>query len=173
MGRLSMLPRVSLPTANASRHLGSGEADYLLTFMTGADLGRRAHVDTNYTIGAIGDADGPHFAQHIVSASIGVSLHERWNPYFEGFGISRAEAGGDVITAIDTGVFYTIGWRIALDGGIQAGISHAAPAFAAFGGFSIALGHAHAPSTSTLGHASPRQLTSASAGQDRGSGPRR
>ena len=37
---------------------GSGDADYTLTFMTGADVGPRAHIDTNYSIGAIGSGGG-------------------------------------------------------------------------------------------------------------------
>ena len=65
----------SLPAARGERQLGSGDADYTLTFMTGADVGPRAHIDTNYSIGAIGSGGGRrHYVQHAVSGSMSVAL---------------------------------------------------------------------------------------------------
>jgi hypothetical protein len=98
-----------------------------------------------------------------------VALTGQSSAYFEGFGISRQEADGRAMTAIDTGVIYTIGKRMAVDGGIEAGISGDAPAFAAFGGFSVAFGHAHAGGADAHPYARRRSLTSASAGQGRDS----
>ena len=65
LARFSMLPLVSLPAARGERQLGSGDADYTLTLMTGADVGPRAHIDTNYSIGAIGSGGG---RRHYVAA---------------------------------------------------------------------------------------------------------
>ena len=173
-GRFTILPQVSVPAASGARQLGSGDPDYTLTFMTGADFGLRVHVDTNYTIGAIGSGGGrAHFAQHVLSGSMSVAVTGQASAYFEGFGISRQEAGGRALTAIDTGVIYTIGTRMAVDGGIEAGVSGEAPEFAAFGGVSVALGHARATEAAAHAHARPAGPTSASAGQGRGSGPPR
>jgi hypothetical protein len=173
VARFTILPLVSLPTVSGARQLGSGEPDYTLTFMTGADLGARAHIDTNYSIGAIGSSDGRgHFVQHVVSGSMSVALTRQASAYFEGFGISRQEANGRALTAIDSGLIYTIGTRLAVDGGIEAGISGEAPAFAVFGGVSVALGHAHAGGAGAHAH-TPGTPTSASAGQGRDSDPPR
>jgi outer membrane putative beta-barrel porin/alpha-amylase len=174
VGRFTILPQASLPAARGARQLGSGDPDYTLTFMTGADVGSRAHIDTNYTIGAIGSGGGrAHFVQHVLSGSMSVALTGQSSAYFEGFGISRQEAGGRAMTAIDTGVIYTIGTYMAVDGGIEAGVSGDAPAFAVFGGVSVALGHARAAGAAAHAHTRPGSPTSASADQGRDSGPRR
>lgn len=176
LARFSILPVVSLPAGHGSGQLGSGDPDYTLTFMTGADVGLRVHIDTNYSIGAIGRGGGrSHFVQHAVSGSMSVALTGQSSAYFEGFAISRQEADGRAMTAIDAGVIYTIGTRMAVDGAIEAGISGDAPAFAAFGGFSVAFGHAHAGGAGARAraYARRRSLTSASAGQGRDSDLRR
>lgn len=179
LGRFSILPLVSLPAASGAKQLGSGDPDYTLTFMTGADVAPRTHIDANYTIGAIGSGGGRgHFVQHTVSGSMSVALTGQSSAYFEGFGISRQEPDGRAMTAIDTGVTYTIGTRVAVDGGIEAGLSGDAPAFAAFGGVSVAFGHARAAKRdpTPFSRATPFcgviAATSASAGQARSSDPR-
>ena len=72
------------------------------------------------------------------------------------------------MTAVDTGVIYTIGTRMAVDGGIEAGLSGDAPAFAAFGGFSVALGHARAGGSGrTHAHRPPQSYISFSGPRSR------
>jgi len=138
---LSILPSVNVPTASAEKGLGSGAADFTLAVLTGTDIGRHAHVDVNYGIGAIGvGADQPHFLQHLVSLSTSAAVSDNWNPYVEAFWFSREDVDGDAVVAIDAGAIYELGGRYALDGGVQFGVSSNAPAFAAFGGISIIVG---------------------------------
>jgi hypothetical protein len=138
---LSILPTVNVPTASAEKGLGSGSADYTLAMLTGADIGRHGHVDVNYGVGSIGAGDGsPHFIQHLVSVSASAAASDNWNPYVESFWFSRQESDGGGMTAIDAGAIYQIGARYALDGGVQVGIGHHAPAIAAFGGVSVIVG---------------------------------
>lgn len=138
---LSVLPTVNLPTANAQKGLGSGDTDYTLAMLTGADIGRHGHVDVNYGIGAIGAGNGaPHFVQHLVSVSASVAASDNWNPYAEVFWFSRQEADGGAIAAVDMGAIYELGARFALDGGVQFGVSRGAPGLAAFGGLSVVVG---------------------------------
>jgi hypothetical protein len=139
---LSILPTVNLPTASVEKGLGSGDADYTVALLTGTDFLKRAHIDVNYGIGAIGAGGGqPHFVQHLVSASASVSAGEQWDPYAEVFWFSRQDVDGGAMTAIDLGAIYTINPRLALDGGAQFGLSRAAPNLAVFGGVSIVLGN--------------------------------
>ena len=139
---LAILPTVDVPTASADKGLGSGIADYLVAFLTGTDLGRHSHVDINYGIGAIGDDTiGGHFTQQLVSASLSSAVSDNWNPYIEAFWVSRQSPGGRAVVALDTGAVYELGTRYALDGGVQVGLTHDAPAFSAFGGFSIVVGN--------------------------------
>ncbi len=162
---LSILPAVNIPTASAEKGLGSGAADYTLAVLTGTDIGRHAHADVNYGLGAIGIGEGqPHFVQHLVSISTSAAASDNWNPYVEAFWFSREEANGRSVVAIDAGAIYELGERYALDGGVQLGVTSNAPAFAAFGGVTIVVGE-------ILGghgvHARQRQLARRRAGPRR------
>ena len=138
---LSILPSVNLPTADASRGLGSGDTDYTVAVLTGTDIYRRGHIDINYGIGAIGAGQGrPHYVQHLISASLSEAVTDRWNPYVEVFWFSRTDIDGTPETAMDTGVIYELGSHFAIDGGIQFGIGGPASDFGAFGGLSIIVG---------------------------------
>jgi hypothetical protein len=137
---VSVLPAVNIPTASTSKGLGSGEVDYTLTMLTSVDVGARGHVDANYGIGRIGAGDRrPHFTQHVGSVSASVSVTERWDPYAELFWISTQEPAGGGILAVDIGAIYHMGHRLALDGGLQFGVTRAAPDRGAFAGLSVGL----------------------------------
>jgi hypothetical protein len=140
--RFSILPQVQY---------GVDHWSYALTAMWGADIAditpcAHIHLDANYSVGAIGSERGHrHFAQQFVSGSMSVTLPRPWNAYFEAFGYSREDAGGPAIAGIDTGVMYTIGTRMEFDGGIGwKGIGGETQTIMAFGGFSVAFGHADA-----------------------------
>lgn len=137
---LSLLPAVNLPTASARQGLGSGDADYTLAILAGADVGARGHVDANYGIGKIGAGGGqPHFTQHLVSVSASISATDRWDPYAEVFWLSRQDPGGGAIAAFDVGAICHLRDRLALDGGMQVGLNQLAPHLAVFGGLSVGL----------------------------------
>jgi Putative MetA-pathway of phenol degradation len=142
---LSILPTVNLPTANASRGLGSGDPDYTIAFLTGTDIYRRGHVDINYGVGAIGAGQGrSHFVQHLISASLSEAVTDRWNPYVELFWFSRSDIDGASETSLDTGVIYEFGSHFAIDGGVQFGVAGSSAGFGVFGGVSMIVGGEHA-----------------------------
>jgi Putative MetA-pathway of phenol degradation len=119
---LSAIPMINLPTASASKGLGSGDADVTLTLAGGADLGARAHVDANYGVGKIGAGDGQgRFTQHLVSVAGSVSAG-RWDPYAELFWFSAQELGGSGVSAFDVGTSCHLRDRLTLDGGLQVGL---------------------------------------------------
>jgi hypothetical protein len=139
--RLSILPAVNIPTAAASRGFGSGAADYTATLLTGTDVGRRAHVDVNYGIGSIGAGGGaPHFVQHVASISASVTATPRWSPYLEAFAFSREEPRGRASASLDGGAIDFVSPTLALDGGVQVGLSRGAPDVAVFAGLSVVVG---------------------------------
>lgn len=138
---LSILPAVNLPVASEAKGLGSGESDFTLAVLTGADVLAHAHVDVNYGIGRIGAGTGlPRFTQHLVSASASAEVPGPVTPYLESFWFSRQDPDGRSIVAVDGGAIYVINPRLALDGGVQIGLTAAAPPFAAFAGLSIVVG---------------------------------
>jgi len=139
---LSILPTINLPVASETKGLGSGQADYTLTFLTGTDFLTRGHVDINYGVGWIGAGNGlPRFTQHVVSLSASAEVPGPVTPYLEGFWFSRQDADGGRIAAMDTGAIYVINPRFALDGGVQFGLTSATPSLSAFGGLSVVLGN--------------------------------
>jgi hypothetical protein len=138
---LSILPTVNLPLASASKGLGSGDADVTLVCLTGTDLGRTSHIDINYGIGAIGAGQGrPHFTQHLVSASLSHSLTEQLSPYVEGFWFSRQDPDGGAVVSMDAGFIQAFSARLAVDGGVEVGLSASAPDVIVFTGLSVILG---------------------------------
>jgi hypothetical protein len=139
---VSILPTINMPTASATKGLGSGESDFTIAFLTGTDLFTRGHVDVNYGIGLIGTGPNlPRFTQHLVSVSASAEIPGPFTPYVESYWISRQEVDGRRVVALDTGGIYQISPRYAFDGGVQAGLTADAPAFSAFAGFSAIIGN--------------------------------
>jgi Putative MetA-pathway of phenol degradation len=139
---LSILPSVNLPVASSAKGLGSGQSDYTLALLTGTDFLTRGHVDINYGIGMIGTGPGfNRFSQHLLSASTSAEIPGPVTPYAECYWVSRQAPNGGHVAAIDTGAIYVITPRFALDGGVQWGVSAAAPSFSAFGGLSVVIGN--------------------------------
>lgn len=139
---LSILPMINLPTASEQKGLGSGQADLTIAILTGTDVKTRGHVDFNYAFGMIGAGTGlDRFAQHLLSASASAEVPGPVTPYLEAFWLSRQEPQGTPVVAIDGGAIYVLNPRWAIDGGVQAGLSSAAPAFSAFGGLSVVVGN--------------------------------
>jgi Putative MetA-pathway of phenol degradation len=138
---MSVLPTINLPTASTDKGLGSGRADFAIAVLTGTDIGPRSHIDVNYGIASIGSDLGlPRYSQHLLSTSISAAATARWNPYIEVFWFSRTEADQTSETSFDGGAIYELGPRLAIDGGVQAGLSGPSAGFAVFGGLSIVFG---------------------------------
>lgn len=139
---LSILPAINLPTASERKGLGSGQADFTIALLTGTDFLARGHVDFNYGIGRIGAGTGlPRFTQHLVALSASAEVPGPVTPYVESFWFSRQDPDGGHVLAIDTGAIYVINPQFALDGGVQVGLSDAAPSWSVFGGVSVVVGN--------------------------------
>ncbi len=138
---LSILPTITLPVASESKGLGSGQVDFTIALLTGTDFLKHGHIDANYSIGRIGaGTDLPRFTQHLVSFSASAEIPGPVTPYVESFWFSRQDPNGGAVTAIDAGAIYVINARLALDGGIQVGLTTAAPSVSLFGGMSVVVG---------------------------------
>lgn len=138
---LSILPTVNLPAASESKGLGTGRADFTIALLTGTDFLGRGHVDANYGVGWIGGGTGlPRFTEHLVSVSVNADLPGSIAPYLEAYWFSKQDLAGRHVVAMDGGAIYFINARLAVDGGMQVGLSEAAPSLSAFGGVSLAVG---------------------------------
>ena len=138
---LSILPAINLPTGSVDKGFSSGDCDYLLSFLTGTDIGRHWHADVNYGIGALGAGFGrPHVAQQMASVSVSVAATDNLNPYVETFWFSRQDADSGGLTGIDAGVVYELGARYAIDGGMQFNVRGSSDV-SVFGGISMIVGN--------------------------------
>ena len=138
---LSILPTITLPTASESKGLGSGRADFTIALLTGTDFLTRGHVDVSYGVGRIGAGTGrERFTQHLVSWSASAEIPGPATPYLEGFWFSRQDPDGGPVAALDTGAVVVINPRLALDGGVQVGLTNATPSLSAFAGVSVVIG---------------------------------
>ncbi len=138
---LSILPTINLPAASESKGLGSGQMDFTIALLTGTDVLKRGHVDINYGIGRSAAGTGlPRFTQHLVSLSASAEIPGPVTPYVESFWFSRQDPDGGAVMAADAGAIYVINARLALDGGIQFGLTTAAPSVSVFGGMSVVVG---------------------------------
>jgi hypothetical protein len=139
---LSVLPMVNLPAADERKGLGSGQVDFTIALLAGTDFLKRGHVDANYGAGWIGaGADVRRFTQHLVSLSVSADVPGPVTPYLEGFWVSRQEPEGGRVLVMDGGAIYVINVRLALDGGVQLGLTDDAPRLSVFGGFSVIVGN--------------------------------
>ena len=142
---LSILPTVNLPTASVDKGLGSGDAgSHRRNPVDGQPISSHAATSTS-THGSRNrsapDSGKPQCPQHLVSASASVAATDAWNLRTRVFWVSRQDpdAGGDDRDA-SVGAIYTVNPRLALDGGMQFGLSQAAPGIAAFAGISVVVG---------------------------------
>jgi hypothetical protein len=139
---LSVLPGINLPAASEREGLGSGQADFTVAILTGTDFLTHGHLDINYGVGWIGAGTGlPRFTQHVMSVSASLEVPGPVTPYLESFWFSRQGPDGGPAAAVDSGAIYVISPRFALDGGVQLGLTDAAPSLSGFGGISVVLGN--------------------------------
>ncbi|MFN7979323.1 MAG: transporter [Vicinamibacterales bacterium] len=137
---VSLLPAVVLPTASASKGLGSGDVDATLAALTGRDLPRSSHMDLMYGAGAIGAGDGSHFAQHVVSVSGTLGVTRAWTPGLTLTWVSRQDPStGRALTASADSVV-TLSRRLAFDVSATVGVNRDAPDLEIAAGLSVVVG---------------------------------
>jgi hypothetical protein len=76
---------------------------------------------------------------------------------------SRNRVNGSPVVGINTGTLYVVHPRLALDGGVQFGLTQDASAFSAFAGFSLAVGAPRRQASQVDRRGPGRRLTSTSA----------
>lgn len=137
---VSLLPLVALPTASAAKGLGSGDTDTTFALLTGRDLPRASHVDVSYGIGAIGDGEGGHFAQHTAMATASLGVTPAWTPALTLTWVSRQDpaTGAAAFAAAESVV--TLSRRLAFDTSVTVGLNRNAPAVEIAAGLSIVVG---------------------------------
>jgi hypothetical protein len=135
----SVMPTVGFGLASREKGLGAGATDATVVWLAGHPIGERLHLEGNYGIGAIGDADS-HFAQHLITGAVIHQTTPKVQTYVEAAWWSRQERSGPSVGFIDYGVIAAIRPRLLIDAGAFSGFTRAAPNWGVFSGVSFALG---------------------------------
>ena len=134
-----------VPTAKASTGLGSGEPDLLLMLMLSRDLGA-FHADLNFLNTWLGQkAPQSRESQPAGALSVSRTLSEQWSVTGEIYSISGTFGSGVVVSNL-WALGYKVSPRLVLDGGIDVGLSHAAPKTSVFAGLTVGVARFHHPS---------------------------
>ena len=139
---LGLLPFVKLPTASASKGLGSGRVDFGGQVAAGQDLPLDLHVDVNVGLAGISLADRPGglFLQKSVAASFSWTAADWVYPFWEVFYDSRERPTGRHSVGTDFGFVFTLHERVAVDVAGQVGLAGNAPDWGVRAGFTLLLG---------------------------------
>ncbi len=130
---IDLMPDVTLPVG------GQPGTTFTLRVATGTDFGEHYHVDFNYGIGTIA-SDLGRFSQHLLSVSGTRELGPHASPYAEVYWYSKDQASGRPWLSSDVGLVYTLSDRYAVDGGVELGMTAAAPHPSVFGGMTVIVG---------------------------------
>jgi len=127
-----------VPTARASNGLGSGQPDVLLMLLFSRDFGA-FHADLNFLATWL-NHEAPRFRGSLPAGSLSVSraLDERWSLTGEIYSIG-GPSGSDAIISNLWAVGYKVSTRLVLDGGVDIGLSHAAPKISVFAGLTVGM----------------------------------
>ncbi len=139
---LGLLPFVKLPTASASKGLGSGRVDFGGQGAAGQDLPLDLHVDVNVGLAGISLAERPGglFLQKSAAASFSWTAMDWVYPFWEVFYDSRERPAGRHSVGTDFGLVFTLHDRVAVDVAGQVGLAGNAPDWAVRAGFTLLLG---------------------------------
>jgi hypothetical protein len=138
---LGVFYQAKVPTADESKEIGSGEFDHAISFLVSKDVSR-FHVDFNVTPLLAGRHGTPGVDHNTgLALSFSVPLTRRLGLVGEGYGYTSLNDQTPAIASLMAGVTYQVRPRLALDAGIDAGVSSAAPPGRVYLGVTYALGN--------------------------------
>ena len=133
-----------LPTASVMARLGSGEPDLLLMLLLSRDIGV-FHADLNFLATWLGrPAPEKIDTQPAGTLSVSRTLGEQWSVTGELYSIGRTSQGPLIVSNL-WAVGYKVSPRLVLDGGVDVGLSRAAPKVSFFAGLTFGVGRFRHP----------------------------
>jgi hypothetical protein len=130
---------VKLPTADSAAGLGSGKADILLMLLLSRDFGAY-HADVNFLTTWLGrPARQSRETQPAGTLSVSRALGEHWSVTGELYSLAKTSQADTVVSNL-WAVGYKVSPRLVLDGGVDVGLSHAAPKVSFFAGLTVGVG---------------------------------
>jgi hypothetical protein len=131
---LAIIPIVSLPVG--SSEFTSGGVDPTVKVAMARGLPAGFDVSGNVNVSSLTEGD-TRFTQTALSASFGHDLVKGWGGYWEVYGFSSLEKGGQAAWTFDTGVSHLVGPNRQIDMTVGYGLTDAAPNWFFSAGFSL------------------------------------
>jgi Putative MetA-pathway of phenol degradation len=128
---------VKIPSANQATGLGSGRVDHAFTFLASKDF-KGIHFDFNTAWFLIGGAHG-FDRNELVTLSFSHPLHAALGLTGEFYGYTRLNPGTPGFESSLWGLTYQFSPRLVVDGGIDVGLSSAAPNKRVFAGVTYSI----------------------------------
>lgn len=130
----------TFPTAPSANGLGNGRPIDTLTMIFSKDAGPY-HIDVNLLeswIGLSPDAGGGRASQTAGTVSITRSLSDQWSVTGELYGLQATPLNDRILSNLWC-VAYNVSKRLVVDGGVDIGLTHAAPRYTVFAGLTVGL----------------------------------
>ena len=132
---------VKLPTASASKGIGSGKADYGALFLASRDLSQSLHLDVNAGLAALGQPACTGFDRQIfLSASTTMPIGRGKWQYTNELAYQAAAAGSDSQLTMMHGISYSVQPWDVWDAAINFGLNRGAPKYQVLFGRTFFLG---------------------------------
>jgi hypothetical protein len=128
---------VKLPTASASKGLGSGEPDETLMVLLSRDFGA-FHADVNGLETWIGGPGGRRQRQPAATLSVSRTLSPHWSLTGEVYYLGATTDHARIVSNL-WALAFKVSPRLVLDMGADAGLSHGAQKVSVFTGFTVGL----------------------------------
>jgi hypothetical protein len=137
-----------IPTASASRGLGTGEPDETLMLILSRDLGAY-HVDANVLetwLGQPAETGGGSVASTSGTVSLSRTLNDRFSLTGELYTIGPAPGTPRIVSNLWS-LGYKVSSRLVLDCGLDVGLNRTAQRVSFFGGLTLGIARFRRPAT--------------------------
>ncbi len=135
---MALAAAVKLPAASARKGLGSGKADYTLTFLASKDV-EPVHFDVNVAHTWLGREEGGFDRQWLGAIAASLPVADRWTLGGEVYGFSSPNAETPRIVSTLWSLSYAYRPTVVFDVGVDVGLNRAAPDYALLAGVTVTL----------------------------------
>lgn len=135
---MALAAAVKLPVASARKGLGSGKADYTLTFLASKDV-EPVHIDLNVAHTWLRRPEGGFDRQWFGAVAASLPVADRWTLGGEIYGFSSPNPETPRILSTLWSLSYAYRPTVVFDIGVDVGLNRGAPDFAILAGMTVTL----------------------------------
>lgn len=134
---------LKIPSASATKGLGSGESDETLMLLFSRDLGA-FHSDLNLLETWLGRPRASHARQPAATLSVSRTMSGQWSLTGEVYYVGATADTPRIVSNL-WAIAFKVSPRLVVDGGADIGLSHGAQKISLFAGLTVGLSRFHHP----------------------------